>query len=321
MATGTIWTKGGNAFGFGHLVRMKYLGKALMAKGIQVDYLCEGDSSAWEYLKTQNLSVFPIRKKSEIREKLAEVTPDLLIIDKLELDSEDEDILRGSKAKKVLFDNQDYSVDLVDMKINALVDLWKPDLDQAINPLENLILNPEIYRYRKDSIGEKIQHIFLAFGATDNRNYTTKFLQLFDKLEGDFKVHVNIGPGNQNLMEKTYDSKFIFYNNPSNLFEIMKSTDLALCGGGVMMMELMYIGVLVAPVATEVHEQKNIDFFLKRKAVVNIGNIEQDSVTISSIESLLNQKIKNSEIIKNAQYLIDGKGLERIIQKIEGILK
>lgn len=103
-----------------------------------------------------------------------------------------------------------------------------------------------------------------------------------------------------------------------NMAKIMSSVDAAISGGGITVWELAYMGIPSICVSRGQHEETLIAAAADQNIVINGGSIEKVGTRKfkKTIQKLISDPMRRSELSQNGQTLIDGKGAERVIDVI-----
>ena len=188
-----------------------------------------------------------------------------------------------------------------------------------------VMLRREFFRYRdfKREIPEKARNILVTMGGADPDNVTLKVLKaiyLLNRL--DIEVKVIVGPSNPNLevlqsevMSYDLPVSLIFSPPPEKMPEFMAWADVALTAGGSTCWELAFMGV-PGLIITVAENQEGIGEGLEKAGIAyNLGWHHQFAFDVLTdfLQRLIFDYSKRQEMSKKARKLIDGRGLERVI--------
>ena len=104
--------------------------------------------------------------------------------------------------------------------------------------------------------------------------------------------------------------------------KVYSKMDLAIGAGGLSLFERFYIGVPSLSVMTNDLQKESIIYSEKQNSTISIGSYKD--VSVSKISSYLLKITDNynlrSELFKNAKILVDGEGVNRVVNKIYSMI-
>lgn len=165
--------------------------------------------------------------------------------------------------------------------------------------------------------------ILLTLGGSERRNAILFVLESLVSLTNgfDFSVEIVVNSSNSSLNE-IYNVMENFegtvHVNPDNVPEIMANASLAITGGGTTVWELIYFGVPVLCTILATNQVFVAEYIEKQDLGKNLGKFEMiDCYRIRSIVSdLLENTQRLISISNRSKRLIDGKGPQRICEKL-----
>lgn len=195
---------------------------------------------------------------------------------------------------------------------NKFVFEFGPDNIKYI-PLKKAFQNPKKKRIRR-----KIKNILVTFGGTDPSNYVNQFLDSYDThFIGLRKIKVNIVIGIATkvgwIMKNNIDPYYQILG--SEMYDLMKICDLAVCSGGNTLIELFTMGVPTIAIPHNEKEKDNIQGF------PDYCHMAWDMNDIfGKLDYHLNHAYPSKEHRKTMSRLMqnrfDGKGVFRLLEEI-----
>ena len=108
-------------------------------------------------------------------------------------------------------------------------------------------------RRKRKPIAHRVKNVLVTFGGADPRNNTKQTIDLLNDLpEERLNITIVIGPifrkgleRSIKLMLKNGPHKFFIKKRVLNMADLMARTDLAFCGAGTTMMELLIVPMTI----------------------------------------------------------------------------
>jgi UDP-2,4-diacetamido-2,4,6-trideoxy-beta-L-altropyranose hydrolase len=172
-------------------------------------------------------------------------------------------------------------------------------------------------------IQDKVSSILVMSGGADDPGLTLTAVKALQDIPEDVDITVVLGPGfayHDQLTEilSRTKRKFNIIHDPKNLIELMKKTDMAISAAGITMWELATLGVpsIVVPLAD--HQADVAKVFENAGACVNMGYTPPNSNDIyEATIKLMQNKTLREQLSRQGQKLVDGKGLDRVVNLIK----
>ncbi|MED4585430.1 UDP-2,4-diacetamido-2,4,6-trideoxy-beta-L-altropyranose hydrolase [Brevibacillus choshinensis] len=189
-------------------------------------------------------------------------------------------------------------------------------------------LRPQFANARK-SIRRRtgdVKSLLVGFGGSDSTNCTLKALEALRLFHPNIKpTHVIVGQNNihkeplEMLCGK--EPSFLFHCQIENVANLMAQSDLAIGAGGTMIWERCCLG-LPSFVITIADNQRVLNQKLDEMgAVVHLG--DDGTVTYReiyhAIQSVMEDKKRLAEMSQIGMELIDGQGIDRIVNEMENV--
>ena len=233
-------------------------------------------------------------------------------------------LLDGGYNESLLRKNKELHFDLV---ISPYVDKYvkvKKDI-KKINGHKFFILNTNNFLKlgRKRFILKKAENILISCGGSDPANQSLLTLRALNFINKKLKVKLIIGP----YFAKKYINELVslklnkninckFIKNKSNIFPYAYWADLAIISSGLTKYEFLAVGTPCVSISINKPHKLITEIFEKKKTLVSAGISPKEKKLSKIIEDLLlNYKLRKL-ISKNGKNLIDGKGLQRVVNHL-----
>ena len=254
-----IFTEGGLELGLGHIYRTLSLAKQLK-KHATIKFLTTSGDIEINKIKENNFEVFRRENIAEIENQLNLNKPQIVIIDKLEIEeSFCRDIKQSFNPKIVIFGNTSSANKYADIVINAAIGTDyrnKSYVDKNTNTLyfegsKYLVLRDEFYEHKNSyEFKNDLKRILLIFGGSDQSNLTSKVLNELLNMDYNFKIEVVLGAkfGFHSELNQVLDKhenkkeKVNIYRDVNNISELILNSDLIITSPGTTMYESFCIG-------------------------------------------------------------------------------
>ena len=308
----------GKNSGFGHLNRIlkiyKFLRK-ILSKKYKFIFLIKKNLSAIKFLKKNYEDKIVIFSKENLK-KLSPKSSDIFIIDTLGVEKKlIEKIDKCKVLKKISFDEIDTTRFNSGIIINGIFFLKKRLLQKKnlkiFQGLDYTVLDEEFSKKKKLCFKNE-KNILVTSGGADFKNFLYKIVKLL--LNQNYKLNVLIGPGvkKNNIINKISHKNVYKKRNVKNIFRCLQNTNVCICTGGTVMFESISSGKIPIVFENYSHQKYAIEFFSKKKAIINGGKFKNISkkkmLKLIRGHSLLRQK----KIFVRNSNLVDGKGIYRV---------
>lgn len=189
-----------------------------------------------------------------------------------------------------------------------------------------VLLRPEFSRSRRDQ-REGAPTVLVTMGGSDPAGLTLKAMNALDRLSGEFRVVVVLGPGF--LHEETLSASLPgmhrrceVLRDVRNMADVMSRADLAVASFGVTAYELAATGVPAIYLCLTQDHAESAMALVREGVAVSLGTYERVSVEAlaEAASRLLNDSAAKEGMRRRTSGLVDGRGAERIARAItEGI--
>jgi len=322
-----VLTEGGKNIGFGHITRCAATYEALQVGGIQPIFIINGDESALQQFKgNQSINLDWLNDTESLFSYVENA--DIVFVDSYLVDY---DLCKNiSKTAKtvVYFDDEmrmDYPEGFVVNGAISAEQMPYPERKGVIYLLgaQYAPLRREFWDVPAKSIRNNLETAMITFGGTDVCNLTPKILKLLVDAHPQLNKKVVIGKGFVNISEiesiKDCNTELIYYPDATGVRKVMLESDIAISAGGQTLYELARIGVPTIGICVAANQLGNIrewaeTGFLK---YIDSGNPENLGLELEdAIKYLVNKHVR-MDMAAIGRKIIDGRGCNRIINKIK----
>jgi spore coat polysaccharide biosynthesis predicted glycosyltransferase SpsG len=260
-------TDGGLEMGMGHIQHSMTLAEELKDRG-ETCFLTTSDEIVVTQLKSAGFETHRLNSDNEVAKLLKEMRPNIVVIDKLNVDKPFAKKIKDSlNAKLVIFNNLTLANKSADIAVTADIGSRFKNIRRYDKETGTLyfygpkywFLRREFYEFhQKGKIpGLRIKKILLIFGGSDPSDLTSTVLDELLGLSNDFKIDVILGAHfayfdrfNQVLAEhQEKRARVNVYRNIRNVAELMYKADLVMASPGLSVFEALCVGtpVIVMP--------------------------------------------------------------------------
>ena len=321
MAKIAIFCKASFSHGMGHLVRQSHIAKILRNRGNEITFFTPDYSPAQIWLDQCGLS-------HQTSTDAKQVSSDLIILDVHDTSAAFIKNLRQDKKAVVSFEDLGEGRNHVDL----LVDCNLGEEKSAGLPVQTLfgynyaVLAEEFEAYHSKPrvFKNTINSVLVTFGGTDPHSLTPTLAEKLLHIQPGLSITLLAGPGNENIpalkfLENKHE-KVKLMESTSEMAQTLFAHDIVFCAGGVTLHEAMAVGTPAFVINQVQHQADKANRAEKLGAALNLG------MTHSWAENRLPEILQSSPTIleKTSQAgksMIDGKGLKRIVDAIEELLK
>ena len=326
-------TAGNSNIGMGHIYTSLKLSKKFKDHyNAQILYLLSSDSQGMDLIERNN-DKFKVLNQDNIAGYIEEIrlfSPNVVINDIIYIK---EEFMRRLRSVNALVVNMEHtkeplSVEYADVIFNSL---YPP----PNKPLRGKYYYGPKYAPLTDSfkdlptkkINKDCKKIFVCFGGADPNGFTIKTINSLSKLN-DIKAKVIIGAGFnyhrelEELLEQVDKNKFDLIKGSTDLYPYMKEADIGIASGGNTIYELAATGAPTIVLSQNLMEGDRAKLFSDYGIIINPDNINitSDDLTLI-VRELMNNYEMRKKMSERGQKLVDGHGLDRIVDIIMSNLK
>lgn len=309
--------------GSGHMHRCLTLAEALQHHDVRVTPLA---SEQWVH-DTVTARGFDTAAHSD--------RPHLLVVDLL--DSPEEPEWLGTADRVVTFEDHGPGARFADLVINALYEQpspiptpgWWPAQRNAVYGSGWAILRPEFLALPEKDIRDEPARVLVTFGGTDPSLLTPRLVTMLAPgskhwLGSEVEVRIVQPPGVQQhvtdwSMEYVTGVKWV--KNPQMAAE-MVAADLIITSAGRTVYEAAATGTPTIVLAQNQREQTHCHLGPEHGNVyLGLGKLVGDDEIARTVGTVLGDVVLRREMSARARASIDGKGLDRVVWRLEGLLR
>lgn len=256
-----------------------------------------------------------------------------VVIDGYHFDSEYIDAISKQGFKSVVVDDINhlpyYPSDII---LNQNIGSETFNYQSKTNTLKLLgpgftLIRSEFINYQKSflNVPPHAKNILITFGGADKNNITLKIINCINCLSiPDLDLKIVIGPENSNFHNiqgvlTTMNLSHSLLQNVNNMAPIMRWADLAITAAGSTCWELALMGVPALLVAVADNQLKVAETLNSKGIMKNLGwweELTEKEIMKEISIYLLNQRLR-CRSIQRGRALIDGKGVFRLLNRIE----
>jgi UDP-2,4-diacetamido-2,4,6-trideoxy-beta-L-altropyranose hydrolase len=248
--------------------------------------------------------------------------PDWIVIDLAKADSVIQSV--ASIATVLQLDDAGFSsVTAATLVLNPNVDITPADYPAVAAP--KLLLGPRYSLLRRIFVGVPrevggVSRIFVGFGGSDPPNLTQRIITpLATLINGNYEMDVVVGP--ENLRKSailTTAARYPHVNvhiDPPNLAGLIARCDLAVIPASSMLWEVMAVGTPCVALAIVDNQRRNLAWLASNGVGQALGwHLDvPDRAIVDAVRDLLNNAEKRREMAERGRKLVDGRGVERVI--------
>ncbi len=329
MPSVAIHCKASISDGMGHIYRQINLANELKKQGWEISFYIPNFAPAIDLLTQAEFTLVITDPESSIAEYLDKFY-DFVILDIQ--DTTESLVYSVKKCTRYIASFEDLGagrnhVDiLIDCNLAPSETKSLPSYTRGLLGPDYSVLHPDFAYYHTQSrhFGTSSQSVLISMGATDPKNLTVALSSFLLQEKHGLKITVLIGHNaniTPELNKLSNQFKLLNVLGPiSNMAQMLWEHDVVICSGGVTLHEAMAVGTPAFVVNQVAHQQTKARFVEKSGAAINLGIGTQYDVK-KLREALDFKKPKLESMSLKAKQLIDGRGLYRIIDAINKLIK
>ena len=255
-----------------------------------------------------------------------------VVLDGYHFTSEYQQAIRDGGHRLVVMDDMNhlpvYHADiLLNQNLHALNLKYRCD-SETIMLLGSryVLLRREFLEYGnfRRHIPDKAQKILVTLGGSDPENVTLRIIDALKTLDdSEIDVKVVVGPANPHkemlsnaLKAARFPNELLI--NPYNIPKLMAWADMAISAGGTTCWESMFMGLPSLVVILAVNQFGVVEHLMEGDLIINLGHFHELTLGRASsvIEETINGYETRSRLSKNSTSLVDGLGLNRVLNII-----
>ena len=319
MAKITILCKASFSDGMGHLVRQSHIAKTLRERGHDIrffipDYL---PAKAW-------LDQYGLLHQTLNEEK--KVDGDLIILDIQNTTTTFIKKIKQYKNKVVSFEDLGEGRNHVDLLIDCNLDEEKSLRLPALFGHNYAVLAKEFEAYHSKvrEFKEPMDSVLITFGGTDPHSMIPTLAKKILSIQPNISITLLTGPGSKNisLLKDLADknNKVTLLESTIKMAQTLFIHDAVFCAGGITLHEAMAVGTPAFVINQVTHQVPKSQRAEEQGAAINLGM--NDFWNENRLPEILKFNAKAlAKMSQAGKSLIDGKGLKRIADAIEDLIR
>jgi spore coat polysaccharide biosynthesis predicted glycosyltransferase SpsG len=321
-----ILTEGGEKIGFGHITRCISIYEAFEEVGTRPELIINGDEPVSDFVKNRNFKIFDWLNNKEMLFRILK-DADIVFVDSYLANHNLYEKISNIAATGVYFDDYvriNYPKGFI---INGAISAERmpyPKREGVTYLLgaQYAPLRREFWDVPTKRIHNNIEIAMITFGGADICNLTPKILKLLAGAYPQLNKKVIIGKGFRNISEiesvKDRKSELIYYPDAVGVRKVMLESDIAISAGGQTLYELARIGIPTIGICAAENQRRNIKEWEETGFLKYIGseNTEDFRQELEDALKYLTNKLVRTDMANIGRKIIDGKGCNRIVNKI-----
>ena len=313
----------GGDVGSGHFYRCYAIAEKLIEKKFKVVFIVNSKEEIKLHSKNKKIFYYVLKNENEFKEITKNISK--IIID-LPFNNSRYSKMLEKNQKTVIIDDLGNKKIFSDLLFNGSI----------VNQFQKYLINKNKTQYfkgpkfillrsefsvnkEKFNINKEIKKILIIFGGNDQNNITKKILKNF--LDKKYNITIVIGPSYKylkNIEKLIFDHKKIkLVQNKKNIAKLFIKQDIVISSAGITAYELASLGIPSILIPMDKYQMKTAKEMELKGFGINYGywddNFKKLDKTINSISNYNTRR----RISMCGKKLVDGKGLERILKKIE----
>ena len=222
---------------------------------------------------------------------------DLVIFDKLDTSAEEVAAVKATGARVVCLEDLGPGSTLADLTVNELYEPSRNVFEHDYTGPRWAVLRPEFLGLPEYRVREKADRVLVTFGGTDPSALSDRVTPML----ADY-YHLRTITGGQVV----------------SMAAEMRWADLVVCSAGRTAHEAAACGVPCITIAANERESRHTHC----PGILRLGlhNTIRDEQIVGTVESVMKDYARRCEMSETARAAVDGKGMARIVHRIEGLL-
>ncbi|MDA8326253.1 MAG: UDP-2,4-diacetamido-2,4,6-trideoxy-beta-L-altropyranose hydrolase [Nitrospiraceae bacterium] len=320
--------------GTGHLMRCLALGQAWKDRGGEAVFVSyEESKNLLEKIKRE-FRVYRLSNaetETAMSKILTEENPDWVALDGYHFDGECQKAVKMAGPRLLYIDDyaplEHYYADII---LNQ--NFGAEELKYAAEPYTRTLagtryalLRREFLKYSgfRRETPDIAAKILVTMGGADAENFTLKILRALGLIDEPLQVKIIIGASNphcESIVKEAGKAGHAaeILKSVENMAPLMAWADLAVSAGGSTIWELAFMGLpaLIGIVAE--NQEKSVNLLREDGIYPSCGWIKDKTAKelAGMIEALIKDKDLRLEMSKRARRMVDGKGADRVIDRL-----
>lgn len=330
--------------GYGHIHRCITLADSFASAGINCTFICKDlEGFPKNLIRSQGYNLELISssdlKKNWLDDvlytkKIVKKRVDFIIVDHYEINHLWEKELKKLSKQMIVIDDLSNKKHDCDILINQNLGTVKEDYINLVPKETKLfigpqyaLLRPEFRQFRDFSIKRRknltIKNLLISLGGVDENNFVYEVLAALKKIEHETLSQVDVIIGNGNTKKKSlnkianeFSISLNFYENITNMAEIMSRSDLIIGGGGISSWERCSLGIPSIIFILADNQKKGAYALEKEKCSILIKNNEYFEEELKSALNYYSNESNLKNSINSCLSICKGDGVNKILKSI-----
>ena len=321
MAKIAIFCKTSFSHGMGHLVRQSHIAKILRDRKNEITFFIPDYSPAQLWLDQCGLS-------HQTSTDVEQASSDLIILDVQDTTAAFIKKLQQDKKAVVSFEDLGEGRNHVDLLVDCNLDEEKslgPQVQTLFGHNYAVLAEEfEAYHSKPRVFKNPIESVLVTLGGTDPHFLTATLAKKLLHIRPGLSITLLAGPGNGNIPDLkelgSKHEKVKLLESTSEMAHTLFAHEIVFCAGGITLHEAMALGTPSFVINQVKHQADKANRAEKQGASINLGMA--DSWDENRLPEILQSSPKILEQMSQAgKNMIDGKGLKRVVDAIEELLK
>ncbi len=283
-------TDGGNKLGLGHVYQSMTFAK-LLRDMADICFLTKSDASIVSKIRDAGFQVLKVSSDSDILDFLKIDKPDIVIIDKIDVDETLAKNIKNYQIKLVIFTNLTNANLYADIAVTADIGSNFKNVRFRDSHTKTLYFyGPKYWVFREDfhklhdlnkNIPKTVNRILTIFGGGDPANLTTIVSKELLNLPEHIKIDAVIGASFENhdslsrvlRKYKAVNRHIEVHQDIGYVAELMYKADLVIVSPGLSAFEALYVGSPIIVVPQDLLQQETYQGFFKVIDKESIGSL------------------------------------------------
>lgn len=336
-----IRADGGTSIGMGHIIRCIALADMLKNDFTIVFAIQQPIESVIKNIHSVSQTILHLPFTNDYHQdsinfvQFIEST-DIVILDGYNFQTDYQQAIKNKGCKLVVIDDLHNWHHVADAIINHAAGIRENEYDKETYTKLFLGLNYALLRKKfleQSTPARKIaaiKKVFISMGAVDITNLTLKFTDAIVAIKEIEEIHLMLGSINPNihlidsLIQKNKHINIIkhFEIGADQLFELLKTCDVAICPASSISIECSAVGIGLIAGFTADNQKGILNGLERHKMLINLGDFNKmssDEIR-TKFESLSKQPAQFNMQIENQKKMIDGKSPERILALFQNLI-
>lgn len=321
-----IRVDGGDDIGMGHIYRCLTIAAEIKSfLNCRIKFVSNPEYPAGiKKIESEGYTVvqaYPDRTFNQIKS----LSPDIVFLDVLNTRKENVQALHDTSAVIINLEDMGAGLEHADVVVNALYESSGENANQFFGP-DYLVLREE-FTDVTPSIREEVENVLLTFGGSDPLNLSTQVVTALVDHQSEYEYKLVLGPDfsdwdELNALDPAIRNEFDTLTNVTDMSNLMRWADIAVCSGGRTVYELAATGTPAAVITQNGRESERIKTLADDGIVEFVGHGEQTDASeiVDVVMDLAADYEHRREMSKRGRELIDGNGIQRIIDIVNDVI-